>query len=94
MVRQYMRLTGRVQGVGFRWFTQQSAQRLGLTGWVRNREDDDVELEVQGDEAAVDAFTGAVCRGPAHARVDGVEAKRRPTDPDERLFCILDERYW
>ena len=39
MVRFYIRVSGRVQGVGFRWFTSMTASRLDLTGWVRNRED-------------------------------------------------------
>ena len=42
MIRLYIRVSGRVQGVGFRWFTSMTAARLNLTGWVRNREDGDV----------------------------------------------------
>ena len=50
MAARRYRLTGRVQGVGFRYFTYRSAQRLGVTGWVRNREDGDVEVHAEATE--------------------------------------------
>ena len=52
-VRRRWRFTGRVQGVGFRYFASCAAQKLGLTGWVKNLWDGDVEMEVQGDPAAI-----------------------------------------
>ena len=53
MVTRHLQISGRVQGVGFRYSMQREAARLGLTGWVRNRRDGSVEALVQGDEAAV-----------------------------------------
>jgi acylphosphatase len=47
---------GRVQGVGFRWFVQENARHLELSGWVRNATDGSVELEVEGNEAAIARF--------------------------------------
>jgi acylphosphatase len=66
-------VTGRVQGVGFRWFVRERADALGLAGWVKNRSDGSVELLVSGDAAASEQFLAAVRRGPPHARVDAIE---------------------
>lgn len=90
MVRRYIRVTGRVQGVGFRWFAQQHAARLGLTGWAENQEDGSVVMEIQGEECGVEQFTAAVSKGPSYALVDGVEAASREPDPDERTFRVRD----
>jgi acylphosphatase len=66
-------VTGRVQGVGFRWFVRERAHALGLSGWVKNRPDGSVELLVSGDLGASEQFLAAVRRGPPHARVDAIE---------------------
>jgi len=68
------RITGRVQGVGFRNFTQWRARRLGLTGWVRNEPDGSVRLEAEGPREALDDLLAAVHQGPRMAAVDDVEA--------------------
>ena len=68
-----VRVTGRVQGVWFRGWTQAQAERLGLDGWVQNAEDGSVEAVLAGPEAAVDAMLAALRRGPELARVDAVE---------------------
>lgn len=86
MVRLYIRVSGRVQGVGFRWFTCATAARLDLTGWVRNREDGDVEMEVQGDEGPVEEFVRAVSRGPRYALVDSLERHALIPEEGERSF--------
>ena len=70
---------GRVQGVGFRYHAAQRARGLGLVGWVRNVPDGRVELVVQGAPEALEAFAAWLARGPAHARVEGVE--RLPEEP-------------
>jgi acylphosphatase len=64
---------GRVQGVGFRYFVQREAARLGLSGWVRNLDDGNVETHAQGPPAALDDFAAALHRGPRGASVRGVE---------------------
>ena len=86
MIRLYIRVSGRVQGVGFRWFTSMTAARLNLTGWVRNREDGDVEMEVQGDEGPVEDFVRAVSRGPRYAVVENMERHPLVPEPGERSF--------
>jgi acylphosphatase len=65
-------ITGRVQGVGFRAWTQREARRRGLRGWVRNRSDGSVEALLIGDAASVDNLAEACRRGPIMARVDDV----------------------
>ena len=87
MVRRYIQVTGQVQGVGFRWFAKMTASRLGLTGWVRNCPDGSVELEAQGDPAAVEDFVEAVSRGPGYAWVDQVRTASRPL-ADEHSFRV------
>lgn len=67
------RVSGRVQGVGFRHHTQRRAEALGLGGFVRNLPDGSVDGEVEGPPAAVAAFAEWLQRGPAWARVDRVE---------------------
>ena len=76
MVRFYIRVSGRVQGVGFRWFTSMTASRRDLTGWVRNREDGGVEREVRGDGGPVEEFIQSVSRGPRCAIVEGMERRQ------------------
>jgi acylphosphatase len=66
-------VTGRVQGVGFRYFTRDAAMREGVTGWVTNRPDGCVEAWVEGDADAVMRMERAIRRGPPGAHVDGVQ---------------------
>lgn len=65
-------ITGRVQGVGFRYHFERTALRHGVRGWVRNRRDGSVEAVVQGEDAAVSAVIDWAKRGPRGAVVDGV----------------------
>jgi acylphosphatase len=64
-----VRVSGRVQGVSFRWHTVEQARRLGVHGWVRNEPDGSVAAHLEGDPAAVDAMVGWCRQGPAYARV-------------------------
>jgi acylphosphatase len=64
---------GRVQGVGFRFFTEAAARRAGVTGWVRNLADGAVEAYVEGDAAAVETVERAIRQGPPAARVEAVD---------------------
>lgn len=75
-----VRITGRVQGVGYRAFTQEMARSLGITGWVRNEDDGSVSALIAGEREAVDKMLTAFRDGPAAAWVDDVEA--RDADPD------------
>ena len=73
-------ITGRVQGVGYRDWTMTTAQRLGLSGWVRNRRDGSVVALVVGDDTAVGQMVDACRRGPSLAQVEAVDVD--PVDLD------------
>jgi acylphosphatase len=73
-------ISGRVQGVGYRDWVMATAQRLGLTGWVRNRTDGAVEALLVGEEEAVGQMIQACRRGPPMARVDEIDVE--PVDLD------------
>jgi acylphosphatase len=72
-VRVRLLVCGRVQGVGFRWFVREAARRHRLPGWVRNRPDGVVEIEVSSDDGGYREFLEAVRAGPPGARVDDVQ---------------------
>ena len=73
MKRIHALISGRVQGVWFRAFTRDSAQALGITGWVRNLPDGRVETVAEGDDKAIQAFVDALWQGPPMAQVTNVE---------------------
>jgi acylphosphatase len=66
---------GDVHGVGFRYFLLREAQRLGLRGWVRNRDDGTVEFVAEGRRTELDRLRRAAERGPELAQVDRVDAE-------------------
>lgn len=67
-----VRITGRVQGVNYRAWTRKEAEKLGLTGWVRNEEDGSVAAFIAGPAAAVAAMIGKLRQGPSMAAVSEV----------------------
>jgi acylphosphatase len=71
-------VSGRVQGVGFRYFTQDTARREGLTGIVRNLPDGRVEAVAEGDADSLQRFEAALRQGPSRARVDRIEIDSIP----------------
>lgn len=81
-------VTGRVQGVGFRYSTEGEAHRLGLAGWVRNRFDGSVETWAQGPDDAVTRFAAFLETGPRAARVSAVEITEVDLDPELRAFEV------
>jgi acylphosphatase len=70
MKTRQIRVQGRVQGVGFRYALRDEAQRLGVSGWVRNCTDGSVEALLQGEARAVEALVHWARRGPRTARVE------------------------
>ena len=70
-----MKITGKVQGVGFRFLVQQQAQKLGINGWVSNKSNGDVEALAQGEKADLEQFIAKVKEGPSFSRVDNVNLK-------------------
>ncbi len=68
----HVEVTGQVQGVGFREFIRTIAQRLGIAGWVRNRDDGTVELAAAGNPSQIETLLAAVRRGPAGGNVRAV----------------------
>jgi len=81
-------VTGRVQGVFFRAWTQQQARELRVNGWVRNAHDGSVEAHLEGDEVAVKALIQQLWQGPPSARVESV-ACESITDRPAEGFRIL-----
>jgi acylphosphatase len=84
------RITGRVQGVCFRAETCKLARRLGLTGWVRNCGNGDVELLIAGPDAMLEQMCHWLQQGPGHARVDTVSLESC-ADPGLTGFDILSD---
>jgi acylphosphatase len=84
-------VTGRVQGVGFRAATRRKAQSLGLTGWVRNRNDGAVEgVASSRDAKSLDAFRQWLQQGPPIARVARVDWRADHADDPGDRFEVLD----
>ena len=82
------RVSGRVQGVGFRWFTRRAAQELGVVGRVRNLPDGSVEIEAVADPGTLEHFKERVQEGPAGSKVTGLEEEPMPGPPDWDRFDI------
>jgi len=68
-------ISGRVQGVGFRFFAERAARREGLHGWVQNLDDGRVEASAEGEAEAMARFEGNLRHGPSGARVEQVEVE-------------------
>ena len=80
MIASRLVIRGRVQGVGYRYAMADTAQALGVTGWVRNRRDGTVEAFVQGEAAAIDAILAWCSQGPPSARVSAIDAMAAEVD--------------
>ncbi|MEW6074424.1 MAG: acylphosphatase [Planctomycetota bacterium] len=75
LVARHVFVSGRVQGVAFRWYAHDRASELGVAGWVRNLADGRVEAWVEGEAAAVEAMCRWLAAGPPHARVTDAEVR-------------------
>ena len=84
------RVTGRVQGVGFRWWVRRHAEGLGLVGWVMNGDDDrSVDVVAEGPTQALAALERLLNAGPSGARVESVDAHRGPVSGEFDRFGIV-----
>ena len=86
MLTRRMEISGRVQGVGFRYAMQREAERLGVRGWVRNRRDGSVEALAQGEPAAVEQLVAWARRGPAAAHVTGISVLETAAEDISAVF--------
>lgn len=86
--RRGLRVTGRVQGVGFRWFTRRTAGVLGVHGSVRNRPDGSVEVHAEASAEVLERFEERLRRGPSAARVDAIERVESSMPVPEGDFVI------
>ncbi|MDO4976356.1 MAG: acylphosphatase [Eubacteriales bacterium] len=90
MTRKHIVARGRVQGVGFRYICQSIASKYNVTGWIENKFDGSVEMEVQGLEHRVDLFIEEVKKGNRFVRVDSLAIHDIPSVNaiDERGFRV------
>ncbi|CAN5165224.1 acylphosphatase [soil metagenome] len=86
--RRGLRISGTVQGVGFRWWTKSQADRLGLKGWVRNESDGTVAVVLRGEPEQVEEMVDRLRQGPRGARVGSVEAADFEDAPEAADFRI------
>jgi acylphosphatase len=89
MAAVHLIVSGRVQGVGYRYWMQQEAVDLGLSGWVRNRADGSVEMVVSGEGDAIAAMISRCHTGPAGASVNDI-AQSVWTGAVPQDFAILE----
>ncbi len=80
---------GRVQGVGFRAFTESQAIEHGLRGWVRNQEDGTVEVEVEGPKLVLEAFLQILHDGPRMAQVTKILVDWKAVNRQSKRFTVL-----
>ncbi len=85
--RQYL-VTGRVQGVGYRFFAVSEADRCGVSGWVRNLPDGRVEVHAEADESILDTFKAGLEQGPFGARVQVITEAELPPSNSYSSFTI------
>lgn len=82
------RITGRVQGVGFRYFTTQQARRLGVEGWVRNEANGAVRVVAEGPREVLEDFLNRLKEGPAGAKVQEIESDWREASGEFGGFAV------
>jgi acylphosphatase len=88
LLRLHAVVAGHVQGVGFRYFVQETALDLNLTGWVRNRWNGDVEVLAEGDRQALAKLSAALQRGPRSAYVIDVRENYKPATGEFSRFTV------
>lgn len=89
MNRYFIKVFGRVQGVGFRFNTQYLADHFNLTGWVKNCEDGTVEIEAQGQESDIEAFKMKIQQGNRFIKVKDIYYKKINVLYGEKSFKVI-----
>lgn len=89
MIRRRVSVSGLVQGVGYRYLARKHAERLAVTGWVRNVSDGTVEVEVQGPPTAVREMLRRLEQGSPESRVTGVAVSDLDLRDDDEGFRIV-----
>ncbi|MDO4553847.1 MAG: acylphosphatase [Lachnospiraceae bacterium] len=87
VIRKHFIFTGRVQGVGFRFRAKHAASGLGLTGWVKNRWNGSVEMEIQGTEDKINEMLKQINQSP-YIRIDWIEQEEIYVDPHDTGFHV------
>ena len=87
-MQRYILISGKVQGVGFRYFTRQNAMRLGVHGYAKNLPNGKVEVVAEGDKATLDAFVKILWKGPPASRVEDVKVEARPHSGEYTSFGV------
>jgi acylphosphatase len=85
---KHFQIRGRVQGVGYRWFTQRAGSRLNIQGYVRNLPNGEVEVLAQAEESVLNEFKHELSRGPHGARVSEIIEQELPVSGDYSDFFI------
>ena len=88
MKQVHLYISGRVQGVAFRWATDNAAKSYGLTGWVRNLADGRVEVVAEGEPEILETFIKWCHQGPPSARVDDIETQWFDASGKFKKFAI------
>lgn len=84
----HMKISGLVQGGGFRYYTVSCARQLGLSGWVLNLPDGRVEAEIVGEKDKIEELIAQIEIGPTGSQVTGVDCRWRPDEPQYNSFTV------
>lgn len=88
MVSATIQITGRVQGVGFRYFTMRQANAFGLNGYVKNKGDGSVEVKVEGEKEIIERFRSILEEGSGYSAVQKVEISFEPYSAKYKKFSV------
>lgn len=75
--QRHLRIHGKVQGVGYRFYATRVARKMGLKGWIQNMRDGSVEALVEGDKKAIDEWIEDIREGPRHAEVTKIDQESK-----------------
>ena len=87
-MQRYILISGKVQGVGFRYFTRQNAMKLGVHGYAKNLLNGKVEVVAEGDKVTLDEFVKILWKGPPASRVEDVKVEARSHSGEYTSFGV------